>query len=511
MKLKYFLPAFIAAIAMLFSCSDDDSITQLSEIQVSSSYISIPITGGSSSFTIHADSAWTLEKTMTKKDSVKWLTLSVTSGSPGETTVDLSAGSTLDGRSAELLLKRGNKIQHINVVQGVSVVSQATCAEVIAGPDSKTYRVKGTCTAIANTVYGNWYINDGTGEVYIYGTLDAKGATQNFASLGIEVGDIITVEGPKTTYGTTVELVNATVVKIEKSLIKVDSTDVNGVKTNTLPLEGGNITAHITCKGQGVTVDVPDDAKDWLSISSIKSSNTGATVSFKAAANTGGDRNTTITFHTTDGSKDYTSQTTIIQKGAIVEGNIANFNAAAVGDTQYRITGIISSVKSDKYGNFYIKDYSGETYVYGLAGFLDKGLKVGDIVTVVGKRGAYGTTIEILNATFESVKSVQTVTIDQFRAKPDDKTTYYKISGTVGKPTETGTKYDLTTYGNLALTDATGSVYIYGVTTGWNGPAKSFGSLGVKEGDNLTIVAYKTSYNGLVEGVGMFLSSQSAQ
>lgn len=106
MKLKYFLPAFIAAIAMLFSCSDDDSITQLSEIQVSSSYISIPMTGGSSSFTIQADSAWTLEKTMTKKDSVKWLTLSVTSGSPGETTVNLSAGSTLDGRSAELLLKR---------------------------------------------------------------------------------------------------------------------------------------------------------------------------------------------------------------------------------------------------------------------------------------------------------------------------------------------------------------------------------------------------------------------
>ena len=29
MKLKYFLPAFIAAIAMLFSCSDDDSITKL--------------------------------------------------------------------------------------------------------------------------------------------------------------------------------------------------------------------------------------------------------------------------------------------------------------------------------------------------------------------------------------------------------------------------------------------------------------------------------------------------
>lgn len=511
MKLKYFLPAFIAAIAMLFSCSDEDSITQLSEIQVSSSYIAIPVAGGSNSFTIKTQSDWTLEKVTTKKDSVKWLTVSATSGSTGETTVNLSAGSTLDGRSAELLIKSGDKTQHINVIQGLSVVSQATCAEVIAGPDSKTYRVKGTCTSIASTTYGNWYLKDATGEIYIYGTLDAKGAEKNFASLGIEVGDIITVEGPKTTYGTTVELVNTTVVKIEKSLIKVDSTDINGVKTNTLPLEGGEINAHVSCKGQGVTVNIPDDAKSWLSISSIKSTSTGATVSFKAAANTGGDRNTTITFHTTDGSKDYTSQTGISQKGAIVACSVADFNAAAVGDTQYRISGIISNVKSDQYGNFYIKDYSGETYVYGLAGFKDKGLKVGDIITVVGKRGEYKGTIEMLNAAFESVKSVQTVTIDEFRAKPDDKTTYYKISGTVGKPTETGTKYDLATYGNLALTDATGSVYIYGVTSGWNGPAKSFGSLGVKEGDNLTIVAYKTSYNGLVEGVGMFLSNQSAQ
>mgnify|MGYP000063794915 CR=1 FL=1 len=49
-------------------------------------------------------------------------------------------------------------------------------------------------TAIANTTYGNLYLNDGTGEIYIYGTLDASGAEKNFLSLGIEVGDEITVQ-----------------------------------------------------------------------------------------------------------------------------------------------------------------------------------------------------------------------------------------------------------------------------------------------------------------------------
>ena len=52
---------------------------------------------------------------------------------------------------------------------------------------------------------------------------------KNFLSLGIEVGDIVTVEGPKTTYNGTVELVNVTVINIEKSLIKVDSLMVDGV------------------------------------------------------------------------------------------------------------------------------------------------------------------------------------------------------------------------------------------------------------------------------------------
>jgi hypothetical protein len=109
------------------------------------------------------------------------------------------------------------------------------------------------------------------------------------------------------------------------------------------------------------------------------------------------------------------------------------------------------------------------------------------------------------------VKSVETVSIADFRSKADDKTTYYLISGTVGKSTETGAKFDLDTYGNFALTDATGSVYIYGVSTGWNGVTKQFGTLGVKEGDTLTILAYKTSYKGTIEGVGIFLSNKSAQ
>lgn len=87
-----------------------------------------------------------------------------------------------EGRSGSVKLNCGDETQIVNIIQGVVTISPATCAEVLAGPDSKTYQVTGTVTSIVNTTYGNWYLNDGTGEVYIYGTLDSKGSTKNFSS-----------------------------------------------------------------------------------------------------------------------------------------------------------------------------------------------------------------------------------------------------------------------------------------------------------------------------------------
>ena len=119
-------------------------------------------------------------------------------------------------------------------------------------------------------------------------------------------------------------------------------------------LEGGEITAYLSCKGDGVTVEVPEDAKDWLSISAI---NSGAqpTVTFRAAANNGGDRSTTVVFKTSSDGKEYTSEVSISQKGAIVAATVADFSSAPVGDTQYRLTVSSPCLASDKYGNVYLR------------------------------------------------------------------------------------------------------------------------------------------------------------
>ena len=491
MKLKYFVPMFIMALAMLTSCSDDEVVTYPDGLRVSSSYMALPVEGGSASIDVYCNQKWEVDTVGAFPKKEPWFDYSVSSSDKGQV-LTITADETLDGRSTSIkLVTEGGTTQIINVMQGLSTVSTATCAEVIAGPDSKTYQVKGVCTSIANTTYGNWYLNDGTGEIYIYGTLDKNGATKNFLSLGIEVGDEITVEGPKTTYGSTIELVNVTVIAINKSLIKVDSTYVGGVASNELPLEGGELTAYVTCKGQGVTVDIPEDAKEWLSISAIK--NGGSEVVFKAAPNTGGDRNTTVIFKTTDGKKEYNSQMTIAQKGAIVPLTVAEFNAKEVGDVQYRLTGLVTKVDDAAAGKYYISDYTGQVYVYKASGEVS----LNDVVTIVGKYAEYKGTPQVGSGKLEEVcASAEPISLAGFNAAADDNDKLYVLTGKI-------TEIANDTYGNLYIEDETGEkVYLYGVYGDWTGENKKnfITDNGIAVGDEITVVTIKTSHNDAPQG-----------
>ena len=504
MKLKYLFPLFIAMLALTTSCTDEETMTLLEEVQVSSSYVTLPLDGGSTSITVTAKDSWTIEKVTTDKDDVEWLSISSTSGSAGETDLTFSAPTALDGRSAEALIHSGGKTQRIIIMQGIAQISEAPVAEVLAAPDGKTFRVSGVCTNITNTLYGNWYLTDETGTIYIYGTLDAKGGERNFESLDLEVGDEITIEGPKSSYRGDPQMVNVTVIEINKSLVKVDS-----VENKVLPLEGGEFTAYLTSKGQGISVEIPEDAKSWLSISSIESAGENVVVKFKAEENTGGDRETTIVFRTTDGEKEYSTETSLNQNGAIIEATIAEFLTAEVGNTQYRLTGVITNITNTTYGNLYLRDFSGETYVYGIEDFQDKGLKEGDIITLVGKRAAYNGNPQVGGAVLESVIPVTEATIIEVLTKPDDSGTYYMVTGEI-------TEIDNPTYGNLYLKDGDSEIFVYGCYPGYGatGDDRKFllETEGIEVGDQLTIIATKGSYNGVPQlAHGIYFSHESAE
>ena len=529
MKIVKIISALAAVCALVIGCAKETP-NVWNEIQVSSSYVGIPTAGGSKTITVTATDSWSINAVP------NWLTVSPTSGSAGETVVTFTASKALSNNENTIKIVCAGKEQTIIVRQDAEYVEPKVLTidealEVIAQyPDgSPTCRVKGIVCKITeiSPSYGNatYYLSedgkyDSNGKwLQVYRGLWLDGAAFKTGN-EFAVGDEITIEGNLMSYKGTPETVekNSYVIKHNPSLIKCDSLVVDGVKSSLLPIEGGQIDAVLTCKGDGITVSIPDDAKSWLSVSGIKTSGTVATVSLTAAQNAGGDRSTEVTFSTTSNGKSYTAVAALSQTGAIIECSIAEYLAAPEDQTQYRISGIITSVAqdSDKYGaNLYIKDATGEVYVYGttdndgniqtLAAF---GAKDGDIIEFVGTRSSYKGTPQMAKGKFQWYKSVTPVTAAEVAALADDDKNdpqnYIKLTGKVVK----NSGYDIEPYGNFDLVDDSGSILVYGVSTGWKGETKKFGSLGVEEGDNITIIAYKTSYKSNPQVVGMYVSHE---
>ena len=431
MKLKYIFGVVVSAL-ILMGCSEDQTLGSLGSISLDKTYVSIPEGGGDVTVRITASQDWQLAKVFTvrEKDAdgnninvdyplPTWLTASQVAGNAGTTELTLHADATSGGREAELQIVVGDHKQFLMVRQGSMEASSATCAEVIAGPDGKTYRIKGVCTSIANTTYGNWYLDDGTGTVYIYGTLDKDGATKNFLSLGIEVGDIVEVEGPKTTYNGTVELVDVTVLSIEKSLIKVIS---EGAK---IAKEGGPLEVKVAYKGSGAYCSIPDEFKDWISyedtqfvpgVATIFETNPADTaiMKFNIAENAGGSREATINFKSANQSSESNATYSFKQEGIsnppVGTGTLddpynvpAAIAACEAGATEVYVTGVVCTAPTTintKYGSatYYISVDGNETdrlqiysgkYIANTDFTSTDQIKVGDVVVVYGNLKMY--------------------------------------------------------------------------------------------------------------------------
>ena len=280
MKLRYLFSMILASVLLFSGCAQEEYATSFDNIKLDKTFLVLPVDGGTVELKINATESWAFDTTYTKDvwpnviarnndKSVKscepsWLSVDKFAGDAGETVVTFSAEAVPGGRELELCIKAGANSQFVKVRQGSLEAVSATCKDVIDGPDGKTFRVKGVVTSIENTVYGNWWLDDGTGSVLVYGTLDKDGKTKNFESLGIEVGDVVEVEGPKLTYGVKVELVDVTVLSIEKALLKIVTPDA------TVEAAGAELPIIIAYKGQGVFPSISEDAQDWLSIVSTE-------------------------------------------------------------------------------------------------------------------------------------------------------------------------------------------------------------------------------------------------
>ena len=131
------------------------------------------------------------------------------------------------------------------IAEPVEIV--ATIAEFIAAADNyNIYILTGEITEVANTTYGNFYIKDETGELYIYGLCSPEGETRYWAESGLAVGDIVTVKGGYTLFGTTHEMVNA---------IYVSHTSPDPWETAASYVNGAEATADAMLKELKVYAD----------------------------------------------------------------------------------------------------------------------------------------------------------------------------------------------------------------------------------------------------------------
>lgn len=506
MKFKSILTLIFSTL-LLAGCSEDQVLGTFGDLNLSTTYISIPAEGGDVKVTLNAGEAWEFS---TEKDFAipEWITVSQISGEAGQTELTFSAEASKPGREAEMKIIAGAKNQFLKVRQGEMTATPASCKVVNEAPDGKNFVVSGTITKIVDTQYGNWYMTDGTAELYIYGTLDANGKTKNFLSLGIEVGDKVTIEGPKSSYKGDPQMVNVTVKKIEKALLKIVS------PSTVISKEGGILEIKIASKGKGTFFSIADECQDWISYNKAEYINGVPTkleptpadtviYTFDIAPYNDGARKGSISFYANEGAP---ISYTFLQ--GIADVTVKEFLDANVDNAiQYRIVGHVTKLDSKYNNNFHIKDYTGEVYAYKVETNKQE-ITIGDFITIVGVRAEYKGAEQIGNGVLEKYTHTPEVSVAEFLTKEDSKDVYYKLTGTI-------TNIANPTYGNLTLQDANGDdVFVYGILPGYGatGDAKKgmVEEKGLKVGDTITIVGNKASHEGSPQvGNAVYMSHTS--
>lgn len=381
----------------------------------------------------------------------------------------------------------------------------STVAQVAEGNDGEYYRVKGVVTEVVDAGLGNFYLSDETGTIYICRTL--KG-TSYYSPNGFEiaVGDSMTVQGPRRYYDTALELVDVSVVEHKKN-IKLDWKSYDGV---AFTAQGGEVSVGLIIHGESLDVMIPEDAQSWLSVTSVEwQSDTTATVTFNALENNRAYRATQVEFMTVKGSNPNYTHLTMEQESAVLEATAAEIAASEDCRQDYRLTGYVASILNTVYGNMYVKDYSGEIYIYGtydLEGnrfdaFADP-IREGDVITIEGVKDSYNGVPQMEEVKLVDHKHVKDLSVNEFLDAPVDNTVFYRLTGTVRNLREAANGIP-DPYGKFDLIDDAGhSVYVHGLLTGWGGPSNEFLSLGIYEEDVVTIVGQRSQCDGIpcVEG-----------
>ena len=405
MKLRNYILSILAGAALAAGCAQEQVISSIAEFKPEKSYIGLPLEGGINTTPVKATASWSFDTSAIPE----WLTVSPTSGGAEVEHIVFAAEPNTGNseRSVNLVVTVGGKQQRFTVIQagpGAVEAPLSTIAQVVAGNDGETFRIRGTVTSIVNTNYGNLYVSDDTGSIYIYGLFNAKGQypkdAGGWATFGVEVGDVITVQGPRTLYnGTTLELVDATLINVEKSLIEVDPSEI------AVGSEAGTFTVSVTSKANGMAV-LPSES--WVRVTDIAAGEKDAVVySFAYDANTTtASRTATIQFKAANSSR----AVTVTQEGVPPTGQSIT-EIVALPDNS-GVETLESTVAAKTTKGFVLSDGTTAVYVYDSGA---NAVEIGDVVKVLATKTTYNGVPEL--ATVTSVEKTGTASVNYPAAK----------------------------------------------------------------------------------------------
>lgn len=193
MKTRNLFVCMAAFLVALVACQQEDF--GAASLEVDATSITLPLDGGSESFTIKTTRDWTVAVEAVGNSSVDGITVSPSHGNPShdaQTITVTAAKNTGRNRKAVIVIKASTESKEIAFSQNGELGNQMNVDEVMS---SET----GTALTIKNAlVYGvnkrGFVIGDDTGLILVYD------GTEKIVE-GVEVGDKIDIDGTVGSYG----------------------------------------------------------------------------------------------------------------------------------------------------------------------------------------------------------------------------------------------------------------------------------------------------------------------
>ena len=234
---------------------DPDSLNLLS------TSVSLPCEGGSEDVSIMTNQSWSATSDQ------DWLRVAPSSGgaSTSYQPITLSAveNTSENARNASVTVTAGALTKTILVSQAGT--PRFTIADFKAKKADKVnwYKLTGEIASIANESYGNFYIFDDTGYVYVYGLGEKKVESndQSFSKLGLKVGDVVTMLTLRSEHNGVIEAGGTTPAYF---VSKVDGTYKLGRKVSSTTAGWLELPATSSTDGQDLLIhSFPDGTRNY--------------------------------------------------------------------------------------------------------------------------------------------------------------------------------------------------------------------------------------------------------